>query len=108
MKSMSRNKMIAGAMVFSTVAVAALIGLFVWYAKTVIPHTYPTVYTNFFWGFVHGLFIIPTLVWSLFAHSVTIYQGPNSGNWYNLGYFVGISIMLGSSHGARKTKTTKK
>lgn len=91
----------------SLLAVAILLGLFVWYAKTVIPHTYPTIYTNFFWGLVHGIFIIPTFFWSLFAHSITIYQAPNDGNWYNIGYFIGISIILGGSHGAR-SKSSKK
>jgi hypothetical protein len=93
--------------VLGSMALAALfIGLFVWYAQTVIPHTYPTHYTNFWWGLVHGIFILPTFVWSLFAHTVTIYQSPNVGNWYNFGYVIGLSIIFGSSHGARKS--TKK
>lgn len=107
MKQKNKNSLVAAAIVSSIIFAAFFIGLFVWYAKTVIPHTYPTVYTNVFWGFVHGLFIIPTFFWSLFAHTVTIYQSPNDGNWYNIGYFVGISIILGGSHGAR-SKSSKK
>ena len=102
-----RKKLIFGAVFLSLVGITALIGLFVWYAQTVIPHTYETVYTNLFWGLVHGLFIIPTFFWSLFADSVTIYQAPNDGNWYNIGYFIGVSIILGGSHGARN-KSSKK
>lgn len=103
----SKNQIVVAVAGFSIVGTAILLGLFIWYAKTVIPHTYPTVYTNLFWGFVHGLFIIPTFFWSLFADTVTIYQAPNDGNWYNVGYFIGISIILGGSHGAR-SKSPKK
>jgi hypothetical protein len=101
MKKFDRNKLIAGAIVLSVLLAGIFIGLFVWYAKTVIPHTYPTAYTNFWWGLVHGIFIVPTFFWSLFAHSITIYQAPNDGNWYNFGFLVGISMIFGGSHGAR-------
>ena len=104
---MAKKATVAGAATAGIVGTAVLVGLFIWYAQNVIPHTYPTLYTNFFWGFVHGIFIVPTLIWSLFAHSVTIYQSPNDGNWYNIGYFIGLSIIFGGSHGAR-TKAPKK
>lgn len=107
MKKSQRKGLIVGAILFSLLMAAVFIGAFVWYAQTVIPHTYPTYYTNFFWGLVHGIFILPTFFWSLFADTVTIYQAPNNGNWYNFGYFIGISIILGGSHGAR-SKSTKK
>ena len=107
MKSANRNKLIVLAIIFSIVMIALFVGLFVWYAKTVIPHTYTTIYTNFWWGLVHGIFIVPTFFWSLFAHSITIYQSPNVGNWYNFGYCVGISIILGGSHGARNKPNKK-
>ena len=87
---------------FIMVAVFALI--FWWYARTIIPRTYPTVYGNFFFGIIHGLFIVPTLIWSLFSNTVTIYQSPNATHWYNIGYFIGISMVLGGSHGARSTR----
>ena len=107
MSKPNKNQMIAGAVFGSLVLAVIFIGFFAWYARTAIPHTYPTQYTNLWWGFVHGLFIVPTFFWSLFAHSVTIYQAPNDGNWYNLGYFIGISIILGGSHGARSKKSKK-
>lgn len=99
--------MVIGGILAALVILGLFVAAFVWYAKTVIPHTYPTMYTTFFWGLVHGLFIIPTFFWSLFAHTVTIYQAPNTGNWYNIGYFIGISVILGGSHGAR-SKAPKK
>lgn len=107
MAKANKSTIVVVATLSSIVFLAVFIGLFVWYAKTVIPHTYPTVYTNFFWGLVHGIFIVPTFFWSLFADSVTIYQSPNDGNWYNFGYFIGISIIFSSSHGAR-SKSPKK
>jgi hypothetical protein len=77
-------------------------------AKTAIPRTYATDYVNAWWGFVHGLFIVPTFIISLFSKTVTIYQAPNVGNWYNFGYFVGISLILGGSHGARNKSPRRK
>lgn len=104
----NKNKLIVAGIVSGIVFAAALIWLFVWYANTVIPHTYPTRYVNGWWGFVHGIMIVPTFFWSLFADKVTIYQAPNSGNWYNLGYFIGISIIMGGSHGARSSSSKYK
>jgi hypothetical protein len=106
MKKPERSTVVVGGALAGLIVLAAFIAIFVWYAKTVIPHTYSTAYTNFFWGFIHGLFIIPTFFWSLFADTVTIYQAPNAGNLYNIGYFIGISIILGGSHGAR-SRTAK-
>lgn len=107
MNKVDRDEMVIWAIIGSVILAGVFIALFVWYAKTVIPHTYPTHYTNFFWGFVHGIFIVPTFFWSLFTHSVTIYQSPNDGNWYNLGYVIAMSIIFGGSHGAR-SKSRKK
>ncbi len=107
-KTYNKANMIAAGIFFGLVVVAIMMGLFVWYAHTVIPHTYPTLYTNFFWGFTHAIFIIPTFVWSLFAHSITIYQAPNAGGWYNFGFLAGMSIIFGGSHGVRTTNKTRK
>ena len=56
-----------------------------------------------FWlGLWHG-FIFP-IAWivSLFADKVAIYAVPNSGGWYDFGYFLGIVVF---GVGARKTHT---
>ncbi len=106
MKKLSIGLIVAAAF-FGTILAAGLISVFVWYTNTVIPHTYATPYTNFWWGLVHGVMIMPTFFWSLFVGDVTIYQAPNAGNWYNVGYFIGISMVLGGSHGARSTKPKK-
>ena len=55
-----------------------------------------------FWlGLWHG-FIFP-IAWiiSLFTDHVAVYAVPNSGGWYNFGYFLGI-VVLGV--GARKSR----
>ena len=85
----------------SILVVIAYIALFFWYAQTAVPHTHPTVYTNFFWGLVQGIFILPTFIWSLFAHGVTIYQSPNDGNWYNFGFMLGTGALFGGAMRSR-------
>ena len=52
-------------------------------------------------GVLHG-FIFP-VAWavSLFTDKIAVYDVPNSGGWYNFGYFIGI-VFLGV--GARSSK----
>ena len=79
------------------IVLALYVALFLWYCNTVVPHTYPTEYTNFFWGMAHGFYMFPTLVWSAFADTVTIYQSPNDGGWYNFGYFIGAGALVAAT-----------
>jgi hypothetical protein len=57
---------------------------------------------GFLLGLWHG-FIFP-LAWllSLVMPDVAIYAVPNSGGWYDFGYFLGIVVF---GVGARKTRT---
>jgi hypothetical protein len=54
-------------------------------------------------GFWQGLwqgFISPVaFVISLFSDTVTIYEAHNDGNWYNLGFIIGASIIFGGGGG---------
>ena len=51
-----------------------------------------------FWlGLWHGFIALFTFIISLFSDSVRIYEVHNSGNWYNLGFLIGISIFFGGS-----------
>ena len=51
-----------------------------------------------FWhGFWHGYIIFFSFIGSLFNDSIIIYQPFNNGFWYNLGFFLGISSLGGSS-----------
>ena len=49
-----------------------------------------------FYGFLHGFTILFSLIGSLFT-DYRIYAYPNSGWWYDLGYFLGASAFLGGS-----------
>ena len=57
---------------------------------------------GFLLGLWHG-FIFP-VAWlvSLFAGKVAVYAVPNSGGWYDFGYFLGIVVF---GVGARKSHT---
>jgi hypothetical protein len=78
------------------VSLAIYLVLFIWYANTTIAHTYPTDHTNFWFGLLHGYFAIPSFIVSWFNDNVTIYQGPNDGFWYNLGFIFGIAGVVGT------------
>jgi hypothetical protein len=47
-------------------------------------------------GIVHGFTIFFSLVGSIFT-DYRIYSFPNSGGWYDFGYFLGASMFLGGS-----------
>lgn len=51
---------------------------------------------GFLYGFLHGFTILFSLIGSLFT-DYRIYSFPNSGWWYDLGYFLGASAFLGGS-----------
>ena len=56
-----------------------------------------------FWlGLWHGFIFPVAWVISLFTNQVAIYAVPNSGGWYDFGYFLGIVVF---GVGARKTRT---
>jgi hypothetical protein len=78
-------------------SIAIYLILFIWYANTAIAHTYPTGHTNFWFGFLHGYFAVPSFIVSWFTHDVTIYQSPNDGFWYNLGFLLGIGALASSA-----------
>jgi hypothetical protein len=49
---------------------------------------------GFFMGIVHGFIMFFSLIGSIFT-DVRIYAFPNSGGWYDFGYFIGASMFLG-------------
>ena len=57
---------------------------------------------GFLLGLWHGFIFPVAFIASLFLPDVAIYAVPNSGTFYDLGYFIGI-VFLGV--GARKTRT---
>ena len=53
-----------------------------------------------FWlGLWHGIIAPITFIISLFNDAVGIYEVHNNGGWYNFGYLIGLTIILGGSGG---------
>ncbi len=53
-------------------------------------------YTAGFWrGLWHGIIAPITFIISLFSDTVNMYEVHNNGNWYNLGFILGLSISMG-------------
>ncbi len=60
-----------------------------------------------FWsGLWHGVISPVTFVISLFSDDVNVYEVYNSGNWYDFGFILGVSIIFGG--GARGMKRKSK
>jgi len=59
-----------------------------------------------FWlGLWHGFIIWVTFIFSLFDHSVSVYEVHNSGWSYNLGYAIGAATLHGGgAHAARRRR----
>ena len=60
-----------------------------------------------FWsGLWHGLISPITFIISLFSDNVNIYEVHNTGNWYDFGFIIGLSIVFGGGAcgGAYKAK----
>ncbi|MBZ6378413.1 hypothetical protein B5C34_12995 [Pacificimonas flava] len=59
---------------------------------------------GFLWGLWHG-FIFPwAFIGSLFSSEISIYAVPNSGGWYDFGYFLGVAVLGGGSLFSGKRK----
>jgi hypothetical protein len=57
---------------------------------------------GFFSGILHGLLILVSLVGSIFT-DVRVYAFPNSGFFYDLGFVIGTTAVLGGgAHTARR------
>jgi len=50
---------------------------------------------GFFTGFWNGLTIFFALIGHIFDSTIRIYAFPNSGGWYDFGYFLGAAAALG-------------
>ncbi len=59
----------------------------------------PTKPAGFWQGLWHGMIAPITFVVSLFNKAVNVYEVRNSGNWYNFGFIIGVSIAFGGSAG---------
>jgi hypothetical protein len=58
-----------------------------------------------FWlGLWQGMILPVAFVVSLFTDSVSVYEVHNSGNWYDVGYVLGISFVFGGPLGASRAR----
>ena len=68
-----------------------------------VEHTAET--PGFLWGLWHG-FVFPfAWIGSLFDPDIAVYAVPNTGGWYDFGFFVGITVLGGGSWFGSKRRT---
>ncbi|MFU7529076.1 hypothetical protein [Qipengyuania sp. ASV99] len=59
---------------------------------------------GFLWGLWHG-FIFPwSFIGSLFSPDIAVYAVPNTGGWYDFGFFLGITVLGGGSFFGSKSR----
>jgi len=62
---------------------------------------------GFWWGLWHG-FIFPwSWIGSLFSPNIAVYAVPNSGGWYDFGFFLGITVLGGGSFFGSRSRTSR-
>ena len=54
---------------------------------------------GFFWGLLHGWLAAFAIIGHIFDHSIRVYAFPNSGGWYDFGFWLG-AVSIGGSGGA--------
>ncbi|WP_402373183.1 hypothetical protein [Isoptericola rhizosphaerae] len=58
-----------------------------------------------FWlGVWQGMILPVAFVISLFTDTVSVYEVHNNGNWYDVGYVLGISFVFGGPFGASRAR----
>ncbi len=50
---------------------------------------------GFWWGLWQGTILPVTFIVSLFTDTVSIYEVDNNGNWYDVGFVLGIALFSG-------------
>jgi hypothetical protein len=63
------------------------------------------VVAGFWLGLWHGVIAPITFIISLFNSDVSLYEVHNNGNWYNFGFMLGLTVLLGG--GASGTRTSR-
>lgn len=62
-----------------------------------------------FWrGLWHGIIAPITFIVSLFYDNVHMYEVHNNGNWYNLGFLIGMVIILGGGGGGACSRSRRR
>ena len=63
-----------------------------------------TAPAGFWLGLWHGIILPISWIVSLFTSTVSPYEVHNNGNWYDVGFVVGISMVFGGPLGARRAR----
>jgi len=64
---------------------------------------------GFWFGLLHGIIVLISLIFHLFNESVVVYEINNTGGWYDFGFLLGvIFIWGGGSHITCKSTENKK
>lgn len=50
---------------------------------------------GFWWGLWHGIILPVTFIVSLFTDTVSFYASNNNGNWYDVGFILGLVLFSG-------------
>jgi hypothetical protein len=74
----------------------------------VSPRTATANAAGFWLGLWHGIISPVTFVISLFTRSVEMYEVHNNGGWYNFGFLLGVSIILGGSAGGTARRRSRR
>lgn len=62
---------------------------------------------GFWWGLWHG-FVFPwAWIGSLFNPRIAVYAVPNTGGWYDFGFFLGITVLGGGSFFGSKKRSAR-
>lgn len=59
---------------------------------------------GFLLGVWHGVILPISWIVSLFTDTVNLYEVHNNGNWYDVGFMVGISMVFGGPFGASRAR----
>lgn len=90
-KDRDLNDMIIGSLltIILTIALSVIVcGLYI--ELVGFPRDYATDHDGIFSGFFHGYFLVFNFIVSLFKDDVAIYQDPNTGTPYLIGFIIGV------------------
>lgn len=65
------------------------------------------VVAGFWQGLWNGIIAPITFIVSLFSEDVHMYDVHNNGNWYNFGFLLGMSIILGGGGGGASRRSRR-
>jgi hypothetical protein len=75
--------------------------------ELVAPRTAASATAGFWQGLWHGIIAPVTFVISLFTRNVEMYEVRNNGGWYNFGFLLGMSIILGGGAGGASRRRSR-